>query len=767
MGGGSGSADLAEKREVVCVLVTRCAWWGSLEHEGFRILAKSVTRMAPAMHLCLVLHNHQPVGNFDGVFEQAYQDSYLPFLDVFEPYSALRISLHTSGPLMEWLAERHPEYLDRLAKLVEAGRVEIVGGAFYEPILTMIPSRDRISQITSYSRWLGHRLGARIQGMWMPERVWEQTLTSDLARSEIRYTVLDDCHFRNAGLTDEQLHGHFVTEDDGHLLGLFPGSERLRYLIPFRPVEETIDFLRGWSERQRGAVAVFGDDGEKFGTWPDTKRHVYEEGWLRCFFDALTRESSWLNTCTLAEAHSQTASAGRVYVPDGSYREMTEWALPVERQLALDHLVHELEHHESWPALKSFLRGGFWRNFKAKYPESNEMYARMMYVSSLLQQAEQEGFDDGILAAARRELHRGQCNCSYWHGAFGGIYLPHLRNAVYRHLLLAENVIEGIGAEREPFVEATADDYDFDGEAEVRLSNDRLVAWLDPTLGGRLYELDVRSIGLNLQATIARRPEAYHDKIRRGPTGNQGEVASIHDRVVFKQPDLDRKLTYDRDLRKSLIDRFLDSGTDLGAVAEERFEDRGDFARGSYAARVRRAARRIQVQLRREGSAYGRPLVITKGVTIDAGSDTLEIAYLLEGVPRDADWNFAVEFNFAALPAGADDRRFHHADQRDLGHLGTRLDLNGVTDLGLVDRWLGIDVKWTANRPTDVWTFPLETVSQSEGGFEAVHQSVVMMPHWQIRGDSHGRWSVTMRIQTDTSLAESRRSELTGSLSAG
>ena len=49
---------------------------------------------------------------------------------------------------MEWLDEHHPEYVDRLAGLVAAGRIEIVGGAFYEPILTMIPSRDRVGQIT-------------------------------------------------------------------------------------------------------------------------------------------------------------------------------------------------------------------------------------------------------------------------------------------------------------------------------------------------------------------------------------------------------------------------------------------------------------------------------------------------------------------------------------------------------------------------------------------------------------------------------------------
>ena len=124
--------------------------------------------MKNTIRLCLVLHNHQPVGNFDHVIEQAYRDSYLPFLDVFEGYEHLRIGLHTSGPLMLWLANNHPEYLGRLRQLVALGRVEIIGGPFYEPILTMLPSRDRIGQITKYTRWLQSEFHCAVSGMWMP-----------------------------------------------------------------------------------------------------------------------------------------------------------------------------------------------------------------------------------------------------------------------------------------------------------------------------------------------------------------------------------------------------------------------------------------------------------------------------------------------------------------------------------------------------------------------------------------------------------------------
>ncbi|HTN77768.1 MAG TPA: alpha-amylase/4-alpha-glucanotransferase domain-containing protein, partial [Pirellulaceae bacterium] len=115
-----------------------------------------------------------------------------------------------------------------------------------------------------------------------------------------------------------------------------------------------------------------------------------------------------------------------------------------------------------------------------------------------------------------------------------------------------------------------------------------------------------------------------------------------------------------------------------------------------------------------------------------------------------------VEFNIAGLPSGADDRYFYRGHNERLGQLQTQLDLHNTTELSLVDEWLGIDVKWTANQPTNLWTFPIETVSQSEGGFELVHQSVAVLPHWYVRGDSEGRWSVTMTLTADTTLAERR-----------
>ena len=737
--------------------------------------------MSPNLRLVIVLHNHQPIGNFDGVFEAAYQDSYRAFLDVFEDYTNLPIALHTSGSLMEWIAARHPEYLDRLAALVAAGRLEIVGGAFYEPILTMIPPRDRVGQIRRYAEWLSDRFATPINGMWIPERVWEQSLTSDLAEAGVKYTVLDDFHFKNAGLHEDQLHGYYITENDGQILSVFPGSERLRYTIPFREPQETIDYLRPIAEQQPGAVVVFGDDGEKFGVWPGTKELVYENGWLRRFLDALVENRSWLSVVTPTEALDQVPPLGKVYIPEGSYREMTEWALPTERLKEFIQRKHHWEHEGRWQEVVPFVRGGYWRNFKVKYPETNEMYSRMQMVSRRLheltsdsgkpdarsngngKQSAERSSAESLIDQARAELYRGQCNCGYWHGAFGGAYLPHLRNAVFRHLIAAENLLDaaehrGLAEGDEPWVELTTEDYNFDARPEVRLASNRLIALIAPSQGGHLYELDVRPICHNLLATLTRREEAYHDSVRAGESGASVDVASIHDRVVFKQKDLDQRLQFDRHPRKALVDHFYPADVCAAAVSAGEYEELGDFVTGAYEAKLRRNPTRMQAQLTRKGRLGERAIQVTKGLTLEAGGQNLRIAYVIEGLPPGELVHFGVEFNFAGLPSGCEDRYFHDAHRNSLGQLGSHLDIKGVDNISLADEWLGIDIELHSDQPMHVWTFPIETVSQSEGGFELVHQSVVVHPHWYIRAADDGRWVGTMTLVIDTSMAEKRPS---------
>lgn len=713
--------------------------------------------MIPSVHLCLVLHNHQPIGNFEGSFEAAYQNCYLPFLDVFEPFESLAISLHTSGPLLMWLHQRHPEYLDRLRTLIASGRIEILGGPQYEPILTMLPKRDRIGQIVAYSQWLERTLGVTIAGMWTPEQVWEPSLISELVTAGIRYTVLEDSQFRAAGLTDAQLTGYYLSDDEGSVLRVFPSSERLRRAVPFGTVRQTIDSCWQVAQTQPGAVLTLGEDGEKFGGSPESHRQVYREGWLRTFFAALTDNATWLRTITLADAIERTTPAGKIQLPDCSPRPLAEWALPTVQQQAYREAAEELSHLATWETLRPFVRGGNWRNFRVKYAEANEMYAYMLHVSDRLSDADDAGADRGLLAAARDHLYRGQCNGPYWHGAGGGIYSPHLRNATYHHLIRADAILDealssigeghALGAE---FAEAEVQDFDFDLLQEVRLASDRATLWVAPGRGGRIYQWDLRDLGHNLLASLQRRPEPYHRHLPDGTGQGDRQVAGSPELGGSAHEVSDPQLAYDRFPRKSMMDHFYDADATLDQVASGTALERGDFVDSPFEAKLRRASDRVQLQMRRDGNAWGLPISITKAVTLTAGGDEVEVTYLLENLPRQRTFHFGVEFNFASLATGNDDRFFADTDGKRLGHLGTRLDLPNATSLVWQDRRLGLTVDLKLDRPGKLWAFPVKTLNQAARGLEWMQQSVCLIPHWDVRGDAAGRWAVRMTWRVST-----------------
>ena len=255
--------------------------------------------MAPRISLALAIHNHQPVGNFGWVMAEVYDLAYEPMVAALERHPHVRLSLHYSGPLLDWLRAERPEFIERLSALVARDQVEIIGGGYYEPVLASLPERDRIGQARRMSEELEALFGRRPAGAWLAERVWEPDLPTSLVAAGYDWTILDDAHFRAAAIPEEDLWGPYTTEDQGQLLRVFGTEQGLRYRIPFRNVEEVIDYLRLHATEDGERVGMMGDDGEKFGAWPTTWEHCWgERRWVDRFFEALEANADWLTTTT-------------------------------------------------------------------------------------------------------------------------------------------------------------------------------------------------------------------------------------------------------------------------------------------------------------------------------------------------------------------------------------------------------------------------------------------------------------------------------------
>ncbi len=710
---------------------------------------------APRRRISLIFgcHAHQPVGNFGFVFEQSYDLSYRPFLDVLERFPAVRAVLHFTGPLFDWFEENRPEFLDRLARMSAAGQVEIMGGGYYEPLLCAIPERDAVAQITRMREYCRRRFGRAPRGMWLAERVWEPQMARIMARSGVEYTALDDTHFLCSGLRPDQLYGYYMTEDEGLTVKAFPIQERLRYLVPFHPVDETIAYLRGLATEDGTRCAVLHDDYEKFGVWPGTHGSVYTEGWLERFFAALTENAGWLKTTTYADYIDNAPAVGRTYLTCASYEEMMVWALPTAMQRSLNDARARLkEHPDLCRQVAPFLRGGFWRNFLAKYDESNNIQKRMLRASNRLERLRPARAGDPRFAVAELLLHRGQCNCAYWHGVFGGLYLNHLRTALYECIIAADNAMDALESRDADCTTVQQTDFDGDGNAECVLENAALTLFFSPTDGGTLFEADFKAKPFNILNTLTRRDEPYHDLLRKGAVqigdDAQGDL-SIHEMVKAKEAGLDNYLVYDPWRRVSLRDRFLDESATPDSLWRSHAREYGDFAKGVYSA----VTEEDGVTLWREGTVLDDsgpvPVRLSKRVRLAPGESAVEIRYDIAcGGVWPQNMFFGVEFAANLLTGSAHDR-YYWSDDTDLGRamLGTRGCHDGLSHIGVMDEWQRLACGWRFSKPARVHRFAIETVSQSEGGQERVHQGCVIVPAWRLDSGAGGVFSCTVRME--------------------
>jgi len=632
------------------------------------------------VRLVFGVHLHQPVGNFDHVFEQHVRDAYLPFLQSVAEHAFLPLTLHLSGPLLEWLEARGDGYLDLVGRLVADRRIELLLSGYDEPILAALPRADRVEQVARMREALHRRFGASAHGLWLTERVWEPDLAADLAQAGVRYALVDDRHFLVSGFAREQLHAPFWTEADHRRLALFAIDERLRYLVPFKPPADVVAYLRRLREAGH-ALAVLVDDGEKFGGWPGTLDWVFTRGWLRQFLDAMSAlvSEGELRLVTPSGALAEVPSGGLAYLSTASYREMEAWALPVDGAARLGRLEQELGPERLAGPEGALVRGSHWRHFLVKYPESNRMHKKMLALSALCRER-------GDPPAARRAIGRAQCNDAYWHGVFGGLYLPHLRAAVWRSLAEAEGVLRsGEGLQAEEL------DLDGDGRPEVWVHSGAFSAWLSPARGGVLEEFTLFERGVNLADTLTRRREAYHDEALAKQAANghdaQGNgMPSIHE--IERTVRLTRLPPFDREARALFVDRVVPASLTLPVYASGDFVPIWSWAGRPLSSRSLVDGEGLTVEL-----AATEPR-LEKRYRFGANGD-LVVAYAWdpEAFPRDA--AFATELSLA-----------RHVELR-------------------------------TTPAAEVWAYPIATTAKSERGLEETVQGESVTLRWPV-GAGHG-----------------------------
>jgi len=668
----------------------------------------------------MAFHCYQPVFNFDNEIEKAYKTAYLPFLNILEEFSGIKVSFHYSGNLLQWLNKKHPEYIERIGNLISAERVEIIGGGCFDPIMTIIPERDRAYQLELNEKIVKDIFSIRARGAWLAERVWDMSVADTFAGKGVEYTIVDDHHLARAGVKAEKMFGPYYLKTENAGVTLFPSLTKLRYLIPFCKPAEVIDYIKSLDANScSGNMCLFfADDGEKFGAWPRTYKLVYKKAWLRSFFQLLEKNDGWLQTTRYSEVLDNCRAEEIEEVPPSSYAEMMKWS------------------------------GGNFNNFFKKYPEAGRMRERMIHVSGKVEEASRKNIlksFSGEIEQARKELCKAQSNCAYWHGIFGGVYLPHLRSGIYSHLIKAESIIDSLSGAAKNKKTGKKLSWNFNSfSRETVLDSDMLRVFVKSSSGGAVSEIDYKPLDLNLTNTITRIKETYHEKLKKNyaeriksarKSIKDGAFADINDVMGVGRRGLRKKLVYDSYRRMSFLTHiFLDKKPLRKRY--KRVESYDSFLNGEYCSS---AAVRGEILIgeftrgdkvfRNNGSVLD--VEVNKSITLRSAAE-IEFSHRVKVKSESVQGvKYGVEFNFLIW-----DRCFLSKPK-----------VIKTDGMFLKDQYSKVVLRFFFNKKFPILTYPIYSVNETEKGLNKTFQGISLIIGDECGGSSLEKSSSEMKIR--------------------
>ena len=518
----------------------------------------------------IVFHLHQPIGNLSWVFKEAYEKAYFPLIEAISKYPKIKVNLHITGPLLMWLKEHHPEYLERIISLYTKNQVEIIGGGFYEPILAIIPEEDRVKQIQMTIDWWKTNYNITPRGFWLAERVWVPDLPITLAKQGVEFVFIDDHLFKMAGFSEEDTFYTYNTEYQGDTVVVFPINEQIRYLVPWKQPTKTIKYLKKARDPNHEKIVVMISDAEKMGVWPAGDRTTHDicyisgydgkQGWVYSFYEAILSHD-WIKPVLISEYLEKHHPRGLIYLPTSSYDKMATWALPTPLRKRLEKLQKQAKKNnlpESEDILM-FATGSIWQNFLVKYPQANVMHKRMLYCRNKLKIIEPQISNESQekLESIWEKILASQSNDALWAGMFGGVYYRFLRQACLKHILQAESQIDALCADYNIALPTSSiQDVLLDGQPDGILENRNIACFISSLKGGTIFSLGLKPNSYDFLNVLKRYREAYHSK----------EVPAVNDRIE----------------KWSFQDHFFQTPDSIEAYVKDEYEDLGDFANQIY-----------------------------------------------------------------------------------------------------------------------------------------------------------------------------------------
>jgi len=723
---------------------------------------------------CLSFHQSQATSAeaIDTLFDEVYE----PLLDFLEGERGFRVSLSFSGNILERALASCPAFLDRLAGLQRDDCVELLGGAFYTPVLSSIPDRDALSQLQYTSGFYRQHLRSQPRGAWLALQAWDASLPKVLSAAGVRYTLLDAGHFVAAGCAAEDLEGHYTTERTGQTVSVVPLHRGISAAVA-QGGSELAGFLEELAGRSRGEKSLFcfSLDGHE----------MMRSGALRALSEVVSERAHWLKTELPGSLVDRQPSRGRVYLPACVDPGLARWLRPAEAGRRWLDLSEALDGVGMLESARPLLGPVLWDNVLVKYPEANRLHKRMLRVSHRVDQlraavsasARKGGAEEDLeharvlMGKACTALWQAQNHCFYWHGpqALPGVYDAAGRKKALRLLLSVERVVDRLlkDSSQQEWTVARAD-FDADGAEELLVRTPHFSALIHPRLGGELAELDLRTEMLPIQSNFSPLQEPDPPRLE----GH--EIALVFDdeeqQAAWEGGASARNRMPRSGLeplrRGAFVDRFLGPETTLSSFAKRQFRELGTFSARPYevlpVVRPQQAGEGGTVTLSHSGVVKDVDEVsllrIEKSYLFGAAYPRLQLDIHILNRSRDAargwyalEWSFGVpsgQLTALDLEGGLED---DESASFELGEGGA--DLGRLNWLRWSDTEAELSVMMSFSEPMSVWWVPIADSHRSPEQGVGNLQGNTLLFHipMEIWGEETRRLSLQLDFLRDTS----------------
>lgn len=365
-------------------------------------------------------------------------------------------SFFFTGTVLEWLQKTHKEYLVIIEELISRKQVEILGGAYYNAILPLLPHIDRVGQIEYLNTFQRKVFKKRPKGAWLFTSAWENSMISSLTSGSMEYALLDYTLF--ASENEKKAYQPAITDDLGKSILILPSHSDLINI-------------------ETSAESFFAQIAEKV---PENTENAN----VCCFF-SIEKLQKLLENRFFAQIDEYLKNN-----PDCNF----ELSLPyksVKSSVRLNKIciASGISRSAALWAQQPFVQAAklnariTTQDFLLLYPEILNLYSRMLYTSAMTNQCHG---DKMRKKAAKQMIWQAQCGEVYNYLGKNGISNQFLRQKTYQTLIQTEKLAREAGN----FSESIGSlDLNCDGIKEYVAQFDQYSAFLSK-LGGSIYEFD-------------------------------------------------------------------------------------------------------------------------------------------------------------------------------------------------------------------------------------------------------------------------------------